>query len=99
MMGRSHQCYISSFVEIGRLVPEKKISEGVCHNYMGHLGRHVTQVPRANFRSPLTINFALISQVVSEKMMFEIVDDGRRCMGILSLPLSFGSGELEMWVY
>ena len=29
MMGRSPRCYIPSFVEIGPLVPEKKIFEGV----------------------------------------------------------------------
>ena len=28
MMGRSHQCYIPSFVEIGPPVPERKIFEG-----------------------------------------------------------------------
>ena len=42
-----------SFVEIGLLVPEKKIFEGFL-SYMdcgGHLG-HVTQMPRTNFRSP-----------------------------------------------
>ena len=46
----------------------------------GHLG-HVTQMPRTNFRSPypsrLHIYLALIGQAVSEKKMFEIVDDGR----------------------
>ena len=45
----------------------------------GHLG-HVTQMPRTNFRSPYPRrlqNLALIGQAVSEKKMFEIVDDGR----------------------
>ena len=31
MMGRSLQCYIPSFVEIGLLVPEKKILKGSYH--------------------------------------------------------------------
>ena len=39
MMGRSPQCYIPSFVEIGPLVPEKKIFEGYFTIYGrgGHL--------------------------------------------------------------
>ena len=31
MMGRGPQCYIPSFVEIGRPVPEKKILKGFYH--------------------------------------------------------------------
>ena len=34
MMGRSHQCYIQSFVKIGPPVPERKIFEGFLP-YMG----------------------------------------------------------------
>ena len=34
MMGRSPECYIPSFVEIGTSVPEKKIFEGFLP-YMG----------------------------------------------------------------
>ena len=34
MMGRSHQCYIQSFMKIGPPVPEKKIFEGFLP-YMG----------------------------------------------------------------
>ena len=57
-----------------------------------HLG-HMTQMPRTNFCSPYTrrlhIKFGFDRQAVSEKKMFEIVDndvrttDGRWSMGIL----------------
>ena len=50
MMGRSPRCYISSVVDLGPLVPEKKIFEGFFTIYIygrgGHLG-HVTQMSRA----------------------------------------------------
>ena len=48
-MGRSPQCYIPSFVEIGPLVPEK-IFEGFFTIYGrgGHLG-HVTSIMSSNF--------------------------------------------------
>ena len=42
MMGRSPRCYISSFVEIGPLVPEKKIFEG----FLRHLGPFRSPYPR-----------------------------------------------------
>ena len=43
IMGRSSQCYIPSFMEIGPMVQEKKIFEGFFTIYGrgGHLG-HVT---------------------------------------------------------
>ena len=45
MIGRSHQCYILSFVEIGPSVPKKKNFEGFFTIYGrgGHLG-HVTSI-------------------------------------------------------
>ena len=59
----------------------------------GHLG-HVTWTIYTNLHSPfirmLHVKFgfdytllALIGQVVSEEKIFEIVEDGRRSMGIL----------------
>ena len=62
----------TSFVEIGRLAPEK-ILKGSYHICEWRPSCHVTKTPRTNFRSPNTQNLALIGQVVSEKM-FEIVD-------------------------
>ena len=47
MMGRSPGCYIPSFVEIGRLVPEK-IFEGFLPYMGGHLG-HVTSIMSSDF--------------------------------------------------
>ena len=50
MMGWSPQCYIPSFVEIGLLVPEKKIFE-VSFFIYGH-GRHpghVTSIMSSDF--------------------------------------------------
>ena len=92
-MGRSTQCYIPSIVEIGPPVPEKKIFEGFLP-YMGMVAilvtwprcREQTFVPPTQGGS--TENLALIRQEVSEKKMFEIVDDGRmpdghRTMSIL----------------
>ena len=53
MMGRSPQCYISSFVEIGQLVPEKKI---IIYGRGGHHG-HVTKKPRTKFCFPTQRRF------------------------------------------
>ena len=50
MMGRSHQCYIPSFVEIGPPVPERKIFEEFLP-YMGvaAIFCHVTSIMSINF--------------------------------------------------
>ena len=50
MMGRSHQCYIPSFVEIGPPVLERKIFEGFFTIYGrgSHFG-HVTSIMSINF--------------------------------------------------
>ena len=50
MMGRSPQCYIPSFVEIGPSVPEKKNFEGFFTIYGrgGHFG-HVTSIMSSDF--------------------------------------------------
>ena len=50
MMGRSPQCYISSFMEIGSQVPEEKIFESFFFIYGrgGHLG-HFTSIMSSNF--------------------------------------------------
>ena len=53
MMGQSPRCYITSFVEIGPLVPEKKIFFMVLtiYGHGGHLG-HVTWTIYINCQSP-----------------------------------------------
>ena len=50
MIGRSPQCYIPSFVEIGPSVKEKKNFEGFFTIYGrgGHLG-HVTSIMASDF--------------------------------------------------
>ena len=70
-------------MEIGPLVLENKIYECFLP-YMsergGHLG-HMIKIPQTKFHSPypwmLHTNLAFIGQAVSEKKIFEIVDDGR----------------------
>ena len=94
MMGRRPQCYIPSFMEIGQLVPEN-IFEVFYHIYErgGHLG-HVNQMSRIYFRPPTQIgstqNLPWIDQAVSEKKIFEILDDGRKTTNrhrIMAIPL------------
>ena len=72
MMGWSLRCYIPSFVEIGRPVPEKIIFEG-CG---GHLD-HVTSIISSDlhFLVPECFHKKLIqiSTVVSEKIGFEFL--------------------------
>ena len=55
MMGWSPQCYIPSFVKIGKPVLEKKIFEGffTIYGHGGHLG-HVTSIMSINFHLPCT---------------------------------------------
>ena len=49
MIGRSPQCYIPRFVEIGPLVPEKENFEGfTIIGRGGHLG-HVTSIMSSDF--------------------------------------------------
>ena len=51
MMGWSPGCYIPSYVEIGLLVPKKKIFEGFLpytYGRGGHLG-HVTNIVSSDF--------------------------------------------------
>ena len=79
-MGRSPQCYIPSFVEIGQPVPEKKIFEGFFTIYGrgGHLG-HVTQMPLTNFCSayPRRLHIKLGFDRANG-FREEVVVDGRR---------------------
>ena len=75
MMEWSPRCYIPSFVEMGPLVLEKKIFEGVFTIYVhgGHLG-HVTSIMLINFISmylkAYIQNLVKNSPVVSEKSKF-----------------------------
>ena len=48
MMGWSPRCYIPSFVEIGLLVPEKKIFKGFIYGHVVHLG-HVARIMSSDF--------------------------------------------------
>ena len=52
IMGPSLRCDIPSFVEIGQLVPIKKIFRVLTiYGLGGHLG-HVAQIPHINFSCP-----------------------------------------------
>ena len=71
-------------MDIGPLVPEKKILwVFTIYGRDGRLG-HVTHMPRTNFSSPyprrLHIKFGF-GQAVSEEKMIEIVDDGQTTDG------------------
>ena len=94
MMGRSPQCYIPSFVEIGQLVPEKKNFEGFFTIYgrSGHLG-HVTshQIFIPLYLKAFIQNLVQIGTVVSEKTQFEFLyvhDLGPRSRNNLDLQYS-----------
>ena len=58
MMGWSPGCYIPSYVEIGPLVPEKKIFEGffTIYGHGGHLG-HVTSIMSSDFHFHIPKSF------------------------------------------
>ena len=78
MMGWSPGCKISSFVEIGLLVPQKKIFEGLFTIY-GRVGRlgHVTSIIISDFHFLVPESFiqilVQIGKVVSEKIQFEFL--------------------------
>ena len=92
MMGWTPGCLIPSFVEIGLLVPQKKIFEGFLP-YMGHLG-HVTSVMLSDFHfdpKAFIQNLVQIGTVVSEKIHFEFLyvhDFGPRSRNDLDLQYS-----------
>ena len=75
MMDRSPRCYIPSFVEIGPLVPEKKIFEWVysIYGHGGYLG-HATSIMLIKFHfivhKSLRTKFGENGSVVSEKSKF-----------------------------
>ena len=75
MMAWSPQCYISSFVEIGLLVPEK-IFKGFFTIYGrgGQLG-YVSSNMSSDVHFPVPVSFqknlVQIGRVVSEKIQFE----------------------------
>ena len=95
-MGRSPWCYVPSFVEIGLLVPEKKIFEGFLP-YMG-------QMPRTNFRSPYLwryhtkFGFDLPSGLGEEDVWNcgRTDDDDGRTDGRLSLRLRWAKKKFGM---
>ena len=79
MMGQSPQRYITSFVENGPPVPEKKIFYGFYHIWawrpswscdLDHLYKCSFPLPKDAPHEVL----ALIGPVVSEEKIFEIVD-------------------------
>ena len=86
MMGWSPRCYIPSFVEVGPMVPEKKIFDVFfsIYGHGGHLG-HVTQMWQTNFLFPYTRK--LHKKLSFNWQMFEIVNRrmtaGRWTMGVL----------------
>ena len=79
MMDWSPLCYISSFVEIGLPVLEKKILKGFYHIIYGHGGHlgHVTSIMSSDFYFLETENFhknlVQIGKVVSEEIRFEFL--------------------------
>ena len=81
MMGWSPRCYISSFVEIGPPVQEKKILEGFYHIWAWRPSRLCDQDPmnKLSFLLPKEAQHKISTegQAVLEKNVFEIVDDGR----------------------
>ena len=70
MMDPSPQCYIPNFVEIGPLVPEKKVFEGfftiMLINFLFHVPKKLTYSPRCYMPS-----FVEIGPPVPEKKIFE----------------------------
>ena len=75
MMGRSPRFNIPSFVEIGLLVPEKKILKGFYHisAWRSSWSCDPDAVNKVSFPYPwrIHIKFAIIGQVVSEEKIFE----------------------------
>ena len=55
MMGRSPQCYIPSFVEIGPPVPENNIFDGYLP-YTGHFGHVTSIITDINFIVPESLH-------------------------------------------
>ena len=94
-MGRSPQCYIPSFMEIGLPVQEKKIFKVfTIYGHGGHLG-HVTSITLTIFFSfyPTAFiqNLVHNGTVVSEKFWFEFLyvhDLGPRSRNDLDLQYS-----------
>ena len=78
MMDWSPQCYIPRFVEIGLLVPEKKIFEGFSQ-YMGVVAILVMwpakchQILISLYMKALIQNLVQIGIVVSEKIQFDFL--------------------------
>ena len=78
MMGWSLQCYIPSFVEIGRPVPEKKIFKGFLP-YMGMAAILVMkpaschQIFISLYLKAFIKNLVQIGKVVFEKIQFEFL--------------------------
>ena len=96
MMGWRPGCYIPSFVEIGLLVPQKKIFEGFLP-YMGVSAILVTlpalcyQIFISVYPKALIQNLVQIGTVVSEKILFEFLyvhDLGPRSRNDLDLQYS-----------
>ena len=91
MMGLRPQLYIQSFVEIGPLVPEKKIFEGFYHIWAWRPSSSYDTDAANTLSRPThrgsTQNLILIGQAVSEEKILKNVSgrqtDGRRSMGIL----------------
>ena len=95
MIGRSPQCYIPSFVEIGPSVLRGRILKVfTIYGHGGHLG-HVTSImsPDFHFLVPESFiqNLVQIGTVVSEKIQFEFLyvhDLGPRSRNDLDLQYS-----------
>ena len=70
-MGQDHQIYIPKFMEIGQLVPKKKVLKAFYHIWARMPPGHVTNIILKYFHflvpKSLHKNFGQKGQVVSEK--------------------------------
>ena len=96
MMGWSPQCYIPRFVEIGPLVPEKKILKCFYHIWAWWSSwscdqKHCHQIFISLYLKAFIQNLVQIGTVVSEKIQFEFLyvhDLGPRSRNDLDLQYS-----------
>ena len=93
-MGWSSRFYIQSFMEIGLLVLEKKISKGILP-YMGMAAIFVMWPASCH---QIFISFYLKAFIQNLVQIGKVVSEKSRTMGILQAHLwAFGSGELTRW--
>ena len=76
MMGPGHQCYIQKFIEIGPMVPEKKIFKGCLAHLSQRLIGELIEYPWSGFRRPsssvVVVRPSTISNVFSSETAWPI---------------------------